>query len=306
MTKQFGDSGPRTLYPDICTSKSLASCSLKAQLLFDRLIVQVDDQGRMLGDPGVVKAKCVPLLKGVGAKSVARALRELAAVDCIILYQVDQRELLQLANWWNYQNGLRRAYASRWPAPPDWLDGAYGYIGDGIPESKPAGLRFGRQHSARRLPAESQQSAVADSASCVTSSDPIRIPSDSDPIRPDPTTIRSDSRSDGGDAGQPVSRIGKGRKDKGVSGAQVPKKATPASHEDQKPLLEVMHDFPDLLADPVIVDAYKEAVKQGISRKSIHRTFQHLAPSVRADDPPVDLKNEFLRVAMTFEGQNDN
>jgi hypothetical protein len=122
MPKTYGTAGPRQMYPSVATSKALARCSLLAQLLFDRLIVQADDQGRLEDGAEFVRAVCVPLVARVTTKSVEAALSELAAAGLILRYRASKRELLQVNGWWEHQGGMRWAYPSRFPAPPDWID----------------------------------------------------------------------------------------------------------------------------------------------------------------------------------------
>lgn len=140
MAKEYGTPGPRAMYPDICTSRSVAACSLAAQLLFDRLISQADDQGRIEGDAAVIKSLCVPLAREIPAFGVGRGskrvpgiddlLAELEAEELLVRYQVGRDQLVQLIGWWHWQQGMRRAYASRWPAPEGWIDAVYGHGGD--------------------------------------------------------------------------------------------------------------------------------------------------------------------------------
>lgn len=140
MPKEYGTPGPRAIYPDMCTSRSIAICSLPAQLLFDRLIVQADDQGRIEGDALVLKSLCVPLVDEIPARAMGRGskridgidelLAELEAEDLLYRYTAGRSVLTQLVTWWRWQQGQRRAYPSRWPAPDDWTDPVYGLGGD--------------------------------------------------------------------------------------------------------------------------------------------------------------------------------
>ena len=120
MPKQYGTPGPRFIYPDACTSRSLAACDPMAQLLFDRLLVQCDDQGRVEGDAAVVRALCLPLVSRATVKAVERWLDDLTSESMIERYTVDGRPLIQVTNWWDYQGGMRRSYPSRWPSPDGW------------------------------------------------------------------------------------------------------------------------------------------------------------------------------------------
>lgn len=123
MVKQFGGPGPRQLFPAACTSESLARCSVEAQLLFDRLIVQADDQGRCVGAPQIVRGLCMPLVEAMTTAGVERCLGELSAAGMIELYATPKgQQLIQLLGWWTWQGSPRRIYPSRWPAPPGWQD----------------------------------------------------------------------------------------------------------------------------------------------------------------------------------------
>lgn len=128
MTKQFGTPGPRAIHPELCDSPSLARCSLLANALFPRLVAQADDQGRFAGDAYAVLVLCMGrLMRLVGVDEVEAALEELASVEAIIRYtDASGSPLLQLTTWWRWQNGQRRAYPSRWAAPPGWSDLVYG------------------------------------------------------------------------------------------------------------------------------------------------------------------------------------
>jgi hypothetical protein len=127
MPKEYGTPGPRAIYPDICTSRSVAACSIEAQLLFDRLVAQADDQGRIEGDIAILKTVCVPLVERITTRNLSRFLSELEAEELIYRYQSGRSSLTQIPTWWRWQQGQRRAYPSRWPAPEGWIDAIYGH-----------------------------------------------------------------------------------------------------------------------------------------------------------------------------------
>ena len=122
MPKRFGTPGPRLMLPTICTSVPVSGCSVEAQLLFDRLIVQADDQGRLQGEARVIAALCMPLIRTATERRVDRWLGELAEKALLTRYESEGRELIQLVGWWDNQGTPRRAYPSRYPAPPRWKD----------------------------------------------------------------------------------------------------------------------------------------------------------------------------------------
>lgn len=139
MTKRFSTPGPRALHPDLCGDARLAKCSLGAQLLYDRLVLQADDQGRLHGLAHVVKAVCFPLAIEVSEKKVRTWLAEVAANGLVELYSAGGIELIQVKDWWENEAGMRRAYPSHWPAPPGWTDNVYGVPKDTRPGNRADG-----------------------------------------------------------------------------------------------------------------------------------------------------------------------
>jgi hypothetical protein len=92
-------------------------------LLFILLISQADDQGRLPGHPIDVKARCLPIsVEEVSLADIGAWLGELDGQGCIRLYAVDAEPYVQITNWWIYQDWLRRAYPSQYPAPDGWPD----------------------------------------------------------------------------------------------------------------------------------------------------------------------------------------
>ena len=112
----------RAVYPSAATSISLARCSVEAQLLFTRLIAAADDQGRLQGDPLLVRAQCMPLIDRATTKTVDRWLAELEANGMLIRYEAAGQSLIQVVKWWEHQGWLRHLRPSRWPAPEGFTD----------------------------------------------------------------------------------------------------------------------------------------------------------------------------------------
>lgn len=134
----------RAVYPSAATSLSLARCSVEAQLLFTRLIAAADDQGRLQGDPLLVKAQCVPLIDKATAKAVDRWLGELEKHGMVVRYEASDQPLVQIVKWWEHQGWLRHLFPSRWPAPNGYEDRTKGHgtSADAQPDDgQPADIR---------------------------------------------------------------------------------------------------------------------------------------------------------------------
>lgn len=180
MPKKFGTPGPRLLMPTVCTSVPLASCCLEAQLLFDRLIAQADDQGRLQGEPRVVAALCMPLIRSATERRVAHWLAEIAAAGLIARYESDGRELIQLLGWWENQGAPRRAYPSRYPAPEGWDDRVR--VDGETPQSAGDPPPVGRQPAA--TPPPDRRQTAAEVAALARAGPSLPVPSLPVPSRP--------------------------------------------------------------------------------------------------------------------------
>ena len=99
-----------------CVSDTLNKLSDFEERCWWRLLVNCDDYGRMDGRSTVLKGRLFPLRDGVTCKWVDNAIRRLASVGLVKLYEVESRPYLQVVNWEKHQR--IRAKRSRFPAPP--------------------------------------------------------------------------------------------------------------------------------------------------------------------------------------------
>jgi hypothetical protein len=125
--------GPRSLHPGAALSESLAACEPLAQLLFDRLLCQADDQGRVRGSARQVAALCMPLIEEASPERIGLWLSDLERERMILRYVVEGRELVQIVNWWTFQSGMKRGRRSEWSPPAGWADLIFGDQESGIP-----------------------------------------------------------------------------------------------------------------------------------------------------------------------------
>jgi len=113
---------PRLIYPQIATSLSIAQLSVLAELLFWRILPQADDQGRLPGDPRQLKALACPMRDELTPDKIGELLSELEQAELIIQYSNSSKRYIQIAQWWDYQSGMRHIYPSRYPPPDGWQD----------------------------------------------------------------------------------------------------------------------------------------------------------------------------------------
>jgi len=157
MPKEYSTPGPRAIYPELCDSRSLAKCGIVANALWPRLVVQADDQGRLAGNAVDVLGLCFPkMLDRVTVRQVRIALDEVEAAGMISRYEIDGEPYIQILTWWEWQASMRRAYPSRHPAPPEWIDAVYGF------EDHPKTYREARGLPARRRSEDDPEPHAAD------------------------------------------------------------------------------------------------------------------------------------------------
>jgi hypothetical protein len=107
----------RTVKPEFFTSLTVAGLSVEARLTFIGLWTHVDDQGRCVDDPRLIKAAVWPLDDRISA-DIERDLRELTESSLILRYKVGERSYLCVRAWDEHQR-INRPTKSRLPAPPD-------------------------------------------------------------------------------------------------------------------------------------------------------------------------------------------
>lgn len=111
----------RFLSKSIATSRKLKSVSLEADYLFKSIIPHMDREGRIDGDPDIVKAIAVPLRAEMTHEVIARCLAELDQVEVINWYEVDGQKVVWIPNFHEHQQGMRpeRERPSKLPAHDD-------------------------------------------------------------------------------------------------------------------------------------------------------------------------------------------
>lgn len=108
----------RMLSKTIADNEELGAVSLEADYLFARCVPHLDREGRMTGNPDLVKARVCPLRPEITSGSVPDLLRQLAGAGLVRWYQVDGKQVLEFPGFKNHQRGFKfdREAASRYPA----------------------------------------------------------------------------------------------------------------------------------------------------------------------------------------------
>ena len=118
-----GKAESRLIYNSISTSERVASLDVKGALLYTWMITHADSQGRMQGKPKVIKQQVVPFLDEITVEDVAESLGLMNEQTLIIRYDDSKgRPLIQIADWWDWQTGLKYKAPSHYEPPKGWED----------------------------------------------------------------------------------------------------------------------------------------------------------------------------------------
>jgi hypothetical protein len=126
----------RSVKPEFFTSETVAQLTVHARLTFIGLWTHVDDAGRALDNPRLLKAAVWPLDDDVRPEDVARHLDEFAKLGLICRYSVDSRRYLHVVNWDEHQQP-KNPSKPKYPACPKQDHGGDG-PGEALPPDYPS------------------------------------------------------------------------------------------------------------------------------------------------------------------------
>lgn len=106
----------RIIRESICVSDTIEALSFGAEATFYRLLVNVDDYGRIDARPLVLKARLYPI-RSIDLDVFVGYMDELYRSGLIYQYTVDGKIYLQVKKWDKYQQ--IRTKRSKYPAPVD-------------------------------------------------------------------------------------------------------------------------------------------------------------------------------------------
>jgi hypothetical protein len=107
----------RSIKPEFFTSKSNAALSYRCRLTFIGLLTYVDDHGRGLDDPRIIKGAIWPQDDDVTFDDIAVDLTALNVAEKLVRYEKQGLKLLVIHNWHKHQR-VSHPSKSKYPAPP--------------------------------------------------------------------------------------------------------------------------------------------------------------------------------------------
>lgn len=109
----------RSVHPELCTDDVMARLPAEVERTFVRLWTHLDDEGRCVDNPQLIKAALLPLHDDVTVADVDEHLDELAAVGLLRRYEANGKRFLTVKpeSWKQWQKPRHR-YESKFPPPP--------------------------------------------------------------------------------------------------------------------------------------------------------------------------------------------
>ena len=94
----------RIIKESICASDTIDGLSWFEEVLFYRLMVNVDDYGRFDARTAILKARLFPLKSSVTEKQIEQAIVRMNETGILITYTVSGKPYLQLSTWAKHQS----------------------------------------------------------------------------------------------------------------------------------------------------------------------------------------------------------
>ena len=94
---------------------------LGARMLQIGIITHADDQGRAKANPSFLRMQIFPDDEDITNADIQKWFGLMIKNGTIISYTVDEKQYVQLCNWWKYQS-LQYAAPSQFPRPDGWKD----------------------------------------------------------------------------------------------------------------------------------------------------------------------------------------
>jgi hypothetical protein len=112
----------RRIDPEIWRDEFIIELDYFERLLWVGLITTVaDDQGRLKNQPKIIKVEIFPC-DDIPPVQIKEALEKFAQAKKILVYEVNDKSLIQIINWWKYQSSASWMGKSDYPPPDGWQD----------------------------------------------------------------------------------------------------------------------------------------------------------------------------------------
>lgn len=105
----------RILKESICYSDDLDLLTAFEETVFYRLLVRVDDYGRLDARPAFLRSQLFTTRTDITERQITDAINRLAEIGLICLYTVDEKHYLRIASWQKHQR--MRVTKEKYPAP---------------------------------------------------------------------------------------------------------------------------------------------------------------------------------------------
>jgi len=115
-------SNRRMISADLFEDDYIYSVDYVARFAWIGLIVScADDQGRLLDNPAIIYSKIFALDNDITIDKVESIISGFADAGKIVRYQINNKKIIQIVNWWKYQTPSW-ASPSKYPPPEGWID----------------------------------------------------------------------------------------------------------------------------------------------------------------------------------------
>ena len=138
----------RMIESNLGESKSLAAVSLEAETVFVHALTVADDQGRLEGEPFMLRCKLFPRRRELDLDLFYQWVEELVSEGVLHRYEVDGEPFLHFPKWGDFQR-LRKPGEDRLPSPDGICPGCLG-VEAGSEEARSEKRGGGRESAGSR------------------------------------------------------------------------------------------------------------------------------------------------------------
>jgi DnaD/phage-associated family protein len=146
----------RMITSAIWTDAEYAALTMRQRLLWIGILTNADDQGRLVGHPGMVRSLVFPL-DDISLSDIDSDLTCFADLQWVSLYEAGGKRYIQILKWWEHQQ-MRWAAPSIYPAPSGWTDRVHYRKGEDVVQDN--WTHIDRTPSAKYPPSDGQAAAT--------------------------------------------------------------------------------------------------------------------------------------------------